>query len=77
MTVCCAAICAARLFWRAAGLHGYRLKQNLPPRRGDTEKKANIGSLLFGNDTEGRDGFVKMAGFQLNHRTNSLLILDE
>lgn len=35
------------------------------------------GSLLFGNDTEGRDGFVKMAEFQLLHRTSSLLILDE
>jgi len=30
--------------------------------------------LLFGNDTEGRDGFVKMAGFQFPHRTTSQLI---
>jgi hypothetical protein len=33
--------------------------------------------LLCGNDTEGRNGFVKMAGFQLFYRTISLLILDE
>jgi hypothetical protein len=29
---------------------------------------------LFGNDTEGRDGFVKMAEFQLLHCAISLLI---
>jgi hypothetical protein len=35
------------------------------------------GSLLLGNDTEARDGFVKMAGFQLLHRTTSQLIRRE
>jgi hypothetical protein len=33
--------------------------------------------LLFGNDTKGRDGFVKMARFQLLHRTLSLLLRRE
>jgi len=32
------------------------------------------GSSLSGNDTEGRDGFVKMARFQLLHCTTSQLI---
>jgi len=31
-------------------------------------------NLLFGNDTEGRDGFVKMVGFQFIYRTISQLI---
>jgi hypothetical protein len=35
------------------------------------------GKLLFGNDTEVRDGFVKMAGFQLLYCTTSLLIRRE
>ena len=36
-----------------------------------------IHKLLFGNDTEGRDDFVKMAGFQFIDCTNSLLIRRE
>ena len=43
------------------------------PQRGDTEK-SQVWKLLYGNDTEGRDGFVKMAEFQLLHRTISQLI---
>jgi len=43
------------------------------PQRGDPEKSQDR-KLLFGNDTEGRDGFVKMAGFQFVHRTTSQLI---
>jgi len=40
----------------------------------EARRKAKTGSLLFGNDTEVRNGFVKMAGLQFMHCTTSQLI---
>jgi hypothetical protein len=54
-----------------------RKAQNRNTAGGAVPHKFVRRKLLFGNDTKGRDGFVKMARFQLLHRTLSLLLRRE